>query len=249
MSAAKKKAPRRLLVPAMPAHLTPTAAAVVEREEPYHKGTATWFRLRSEFITDPANPTAEELARKHGVSISAVQARASSEGWKDQREAWWAAAEMKLLEKIQDEYLKERVAEMRVLRRSFDALAECALPLVGKDGKVLRGEDGLPKFALPFKSQEQVIRSLLLVQERSMLLRGEAIMRTESAIRDRKAEDAETSGEDPTFAALAGRVNFSPQELRSLAREFLRKREAALASVNEESEETEVEDERGDESL
>lgn len=230
----------------MPAHLAPTAAAVEVREEnPYAgKGAATWFKLRAEYITDPSHPTGEDLARKHGVSVRAVQERLSAEGWKEQREAWWAAAEVKLLEKIQDEYLKERIAEMRVLRRAFDALSECALPLVDKKGAVLRGEDGLPRFALPFKSQEQVIRSLLLVQERSMLLRGEAIMRTESAIRDRKSE--EVTEEDPTFAALAGRVNFSPTELRSLAREFLKKREAALAGLNEEAAEaTEEEDDEG----
>lgn len=233
----EKKEPRRLKAPY--AGAARAAIATVEPEEPItaakmtRDNDALWLKIRTEYITDPAGPTCEMLARKYGRSLNQVLAKCADGGWVAEREAWWTAAEVKLLEKIQDEYLKERVHEMKILRRSFDALSEVALPLVDKDGKVLRGEDGMPRFALPFKSQEQVIRSMLLVQERSMLLRGEAIMRTESAIKDKRAEDA--AEEDPTFAALAGKVNFSPAELRALARQFLVKREAALASVNDDT--------------
>lgn len=239
------KAPRRLPPPRAEAARS-AHAEVSTRPAPPTTATeyrtaisALWSRIRTEYITDPENPTLEALAIKYAEHIGkeAIRKRAADEGWHDAREKWWQAAEVKLLEKIQDEYLKERVAEMRTLRRAFDALAECALPLTDKKGTVLRDiETGLPRFALPFRSQEQVLRAMLLVQERSMLLRGEAIMRTESAIKDKQADHVEA--EDPTFAALAGRVNFSPNELRSLAREFLRKREEALATLDDEEDES-----------
>lgn len=228
----EKKEPRRLKAPYAGAAAAVLAAPVPVVPEASRDNDALWLKVRTEYITDPAGPSCEALGRKYGRSAAAVNVKCASGGWVAAREAWWAAAEVKLLEKIQDEYLKERVHEMRILRRAFDSLAEVSLPLVDKDGKVLRSEDGMPRFALPFKSQEQAIRSMLLVQERSMLLRGEAIMRTESAIKDKRV--AETEGEDPTFAALAGRVNFSPTELRALAKQFLIKREAALASLNDE---------------
>jgi len=195
---------------------------------------AVWSKIRVEYITSPENPTVEVLAAKYRehVGSEAIRKRITDEKWVDEREQWWAAAEVKLLERIADQYLAERVREMKVLRRAFDALAEHALPLTDKAGNVLRGEDGLPRFALPFRSQDKVINALLTVQERQMLLRGEAIMRTESAIKDKQAADSD--GDDETLSSLAGRVNFSPKELRTFAREFVRKREAALAEPEDE---------------
>lgn len=240
-----KKQPRKLTLPTPPEDPPVTAMVLGKQAE------GRWVQIRTEYITSPHSPSIDALAKKYAswFGFDAIKQRATREKWTEQKERWWTEAEVRLLANIQDEYLKDRMREMAVLKRGFDALAELALPLTDKAGNVLRDEAGLPKFAYSFRSQDKVIRALLDVQERGMLLRGEAIMRTESEIRDRQAATGEGGPNEETFNALAGRTNFKPSELRTLARQFLLKREEALREIAVEDEAADAAEGEGDDEL
>jgi hypothetical protein len=219
------------------------------------KGAALWATIRVEYITDPSQPSHEELARRYAkqVGYEAIRKKSAEERWPDLREQWWAQAETTLLQRIQDEYLMERVEEMRSIRQAMPLVFEHLMPIMEPDPdrpgarRAKRDpETGMPVFRHPFKSQEGAVRTWLMLQERQMLLRGEATMRTESAIRDRTPQVPEN---DP-LAQMAAKANFSKEEVRSLARQMIAKRmRAENGEPEEEAEEEEEESEDGDDEI
>lgn len=215
---------------------------------------ALWMQIRTEFVTSPEAPSLEALGRKYAgkIGYEAIKRRSADEKWSELREEWWKNAEVTLLERIQDEYLAERLAEMRALRQAMPFVFEHMLPVMEKDPdrpgekRVKRDPDtGMPVFRHPFKSQEGVMRTWLLLQERQMLLRGEATMRTESAIRDRQPV---TDEKDP-LAQMAAKANFSRDEVRSLARQMIAKRMKDEPDAIDEEEESEEEDGDADDEI
>lgn len=216
--------------------LATTASAIDARAH------AMWMEIRTLYVTSPEAPTIEDLSRRFAgrVGYEAIKRRAADEKWSAQRDDWWKNAEVTLLERIQDEYLAERLHEMRQLREAMPFVFEHMMPVMEKDPdkpgqkRVKRDPDtGMPVFRHPFKSQEGVMRTWLALQERQMLLRGEATMRTESALRDRVPQADES---DP-LAHMAAKANFSRDEVRSLARQMIAKRMSADAEPDATDEE------------
>jgi len=171
------------------------------------------------------------------TTVHAITKRIAVEGWVALREAYWTRAETVLLERIQDEYLAERLAEMRAIRKAMPFVFEHLLPVMESDpehpGEIRPKRDpatGMPVFSQPFRSYEGVTKSWLQLQERQMLLRGEATMRTESALADRTDTTA-VDVHDP-IAQMAARANFSPDEIRALAREMVTKRLRAQGQLS-----------------
>lgn len=212
---------------------------------------ALWVQIRADYITAPSAPTLEDLARKYAKQIGyeAIKRRCAEEKWSELREEWWKNAEVALLHRIQDEYLLERLGEMRLIRQAMPLVFEHLLPVTEPDPdrpgerRVRRDPDtGMPVFRHGFKSQEGVVKTWLLLQERQMLLRGEATMRTDSAIRDREPAVEET---DP-LAHMASKANFSRTEVRSLARQMVAKRLRAEAGEPEPEDEEDGEEETED---
>jgi hypothetical protein len=216
---------------------------------------ALWIQIRTEYVTRPDAPSLETLAKKYvkQVSYEAIRKRAQEEKWTDRREKWWMRAEVALLQRIQDQYLSERIEEMRLIRQAMPFVFEHLLPVMEKDPdnpgqkRVKRDPDtGMPVFRHGFKSQEGVVKTWLLLQERQMLLRGEATMRTDSAIRDRMpvVEDAN----DP-ISNMAKKANFSRDEVRSLARQMIAKRMSADMGEPEPADEDLSEAEEDDDAI
>lgn len=209
--------PRKLEEPPVPV----VAVTLTRTSEASDRSDALWLRVRTEYITSPDQPSLETLAKKYEkqVGYEAIRKRCAAEKWLDERERWWTEAETRLLGRIQDEYLSERLKEMREIAKVRGFVFAHLMPLTDpKTGEpILDAETGLPKFPHGFRSQESVAKTYLMLQERGMLLRGEAISRTESALRDRQAE------EDP-LAALAANANFTREEIRKLARDLLARR-------------------------
>lgn len=237
--------PRGLPKPKEDAPVTTSALAA--------RSHAMWMQIRTEYVTRPDGPSLEVLAKKYAkqVSYEAIRKRATEEKWTELREDWWTKAEVNLLERIQDQYLSERIAEMRLIRQAMPFVFEHLLPVMEKDPdnpgqkRVKRDPDtGMPVFRHGFKSQEGVVKTWLLLQERQMLLRGEATARTDSAIRDRTPAQVEDPA-DP-IASMAAKANFSRDEVRSLARQMIAKRMRADLGEEELDDEDVIEAEDAD---
>lgn len=220
----------------------PVTPAVMEM-----RAHVLWSHIRTEYITDPTAPTIETLARKYHkqIGFDMICKRAKMEKWTTQREEWWSKAELALLQRIRDEYLEERAEEMKKIREARDFIYQHMLPLKDrKTGEVIRNDEtGLPEFPYAFRSQESVIKAFLLLQERMMLLRGEAIVRSETQIRDRTEAVEEV---DP-ISQIAAKANFSRDEIRMMARKIIEKRNA-LQEGQEVSDATDLSEAESDDS-
>lgn len=226
-------------------------AAIVPSPPADLKGQVLWAAIRVEYITDPSAPSHEELARRYAkhVGYEAIRKKSAEERWPELREQWWTQAEVTLLQRIQDQYLMERVEEMRSIRTAMPFVFEHLMPIMEADPdrpgekKPKRDPDtGMPVFRHPFKSQEGAVRTWLLLQDRMMLLRGEATMRVDSAARDRQP----VADEKDPIAAMASRANFTKEEVRSLARQMIEKRLAAENTSDDEEEEEDEEEDDGE---
>ena len=237
MTAMKRRA-RSLEEPEPEEDDKPVTAAVLR-----DRAHAKWLKIRTEYITSIEAPTHDDLAKKYGITLDSVRQKSMLERWGDLREEWWNDVEVHLLTKIRDQYLQARLDDMVDIREVMKHLLKHAMPLKDKDGNVRVDADGLPIYAHDFKSQEGVLKALLELQERSMLLRGEAIMRTSSEITDRRKEVVEDAD-----AQLADKTNFSSAEIRAIARELIRKRQEASQQEKDDGV-IETEADEGDDSV
>lgn len=145
--------------------------------------------------------------------------------WVVKREQFWREVEARVLAQWQEKLIQRRFAEIDELTEIRTYYSEYMRPLKDKDGKVRRDEEsGLPVFGLDMPRMDRWIRVFLEVDERLMTKRGEATQRTESSTPEMQQR---ISALDPVTAS----ARLSPEDLRAMSREILRRRQPELADV------------------
>jgi hypothetical protein len=184
----------------------------------------------TDYITDPNACTVrhvyERTDREYNklVAWPTFEGWASADKWTGRRDKFWVEIEQRVVVHMQDKILKDRVTEMKKLSALSEIYEEMLLPLRDDDGNVKRdAETGLPQFGLKLPSMDKFARMWLALHERLMLMRGEAIGRTETSIEPGEGK----------ITALAGpggpKVKLSRTEVQAMARTLLRERQPELA--------------------
>lgn len=237
--AAKKAKPKRSPRRAKKAVKTKAAITKTSKVKRTAKAIGKHTQLRRhagvDYITDPDGRSIryhwarDDRTYKDDISEARFREWSMEDRWSERREQYWNEIEARTLDGLQDKILRMRMEELAGLTEARNHLSEYLMPLYNKDGTVKRHPDvdpdtgkphqfaGLPVFPLEMPRFDRFIKSLLDLDERVMLKRGEAITRTETIGAKTKVK---TTALDPVGSLM----NITPEEARALAKDLLRKR-------------------------
>lgn len=235
---AKKRVPRKTKKRAPRKAKPSITKAAISKSSSTVKRTGKHSQLRRhagvDYITDPDGRSIryhysrDDRTYKDEVSEPRFREWSMEDRWSERREQYWNEIEARTLDGLQDKILRMRMEELAGLTEARNHLSEYLMPLYNKDGTVKRHPDvdeagkphkfaGLPVFPLEMPRFDRFIKSLLDLDERVMLKRGEAITRTETIGSKTKVK---TTALDPVGSLM----NITPEEARALAKDLLRKR-------------------------
>ena len=181
-----------------------------------------------DYITDPDGRsivhhfTRDDREYRDQVSERQFRQWSTEDKWADRREQYWNEIETRMLDSLQDQILRVRFKELGEMQEDRSHLVEYMRPLRDKNGTVIRHEvghehEGLPKFPLKMPSMDRFIKSILDLDERIMLKRGEAITRTETI-------GSKTKVTATALDPVGSLMNLTREEARKLAQNLLRDR-------------------------
>lgn len=152
--------------------------------------------------------------------------------WKQKRRMFWRELQNRTIGKLQDKFLAIRLKEVERLQIVEEGLFEYLMPMKDEDGNPLEDEEtGLASFALPLGNMSQVASTMLAVMERKMLLRGDAIHRTESLGGNKDEGDIHLHAHVHTGD---GTINdITEEEAQKLARTLIKIRDPDLAQAHQ----------------
>lgn len=158
------------------------------------------------------------------VAWGTFQLWAIEDKWVDRRAEFWVQMEDRVITHYSDKIFRARLKEMAKLERMVETYEAFLLPLVDKKTGRVKIDDktGLPEFGLKLPSIDKFAEMYLKVHERLMLLRGEAINRSEQINREGRVT---AHMEDPVSAT----PKLSRDEARAMARALLHERQKELA--------------------
>jgi hypothetical protein len=214
------------------------------------KPKLVWFRHQSmiDYVTDPEARSLEwhynrpDRDYKAYLSDRTFSQWAAADGWRDKREVFWQRASLRVLEQEQDRIVKQQREELAQLAKVRDHLVQHLMPLEDDDGGIMvypdEYENGDPhplagKPVLPYvmQSYDKAIKAYLEVDQRIMLKRGEVTQRTEGVALANAEGEATTSPLNPTTRTSAAH-NFTPEQVRAMARTLLRQQQPNLEPIN-----------------
>jgi len=234
----KRKPTKRKLVKRKPRKVTrPVATSVTLSVVSSVRVTHAEMRRHAavDYITDPDGRSVDfhwgrdDREYCDHVKVDTFRQWARLDQWTDRREQFWEEIELRTLDGLQDRILRARLDELKHMTEARSYMAEYMLPVKHPEtGQVMRhpaftnkGEvhpcANLPIYALDLPRFDRFIKSLLDLDERVMLKRGEAITRTETVGRSTKIT---TTALDPVGSLM----NITPEEARRLAKNLLRQR-------------------------
>jgi hypothetical protein len=146
---------------------------------------------------------------------------ANIDKWSERRVEFWQQMEQRVIAHYADKVFRQRLVEMSKLEELIDVYEPYLLPMRDPktDEVIIDKETNLPKFALKMPNLDKFAEMYLKIHERLMLLRGEAINRSDSVDKDRRVT-AHT--EDPVSSS----VSINRSEARILAAALLEDRRA-----------------------
>lgn len=207
--------------------------------DPKERGVEWWWQNGEVSYTTSLGKRETVLFREH-IQLDGFVRWSREEKWTMARDAFWSDVELSVLTNLRDETVKEKIDELRVMRQSRSYLTEYLFPL--KDPKAPDGIKrwpadhkwaGLPVFPLDLGNMPKFIESYLKLDERVAVKRGDALMHTNSEIDDITGGTPE-SKEHPGKAIAKHKAkadDFSPSDVRAMAKAFLVQREESLKDV------------------
>ena len=165
--------------------------------------------------------------------LTFIEGVAGRNTWVSKRKAWWVEVNDRVLEHMKDRVLAMRMREMDKIDEAEGYLMEYMLPLKNKNGTVKRNkETKLPEYALPLGNMAQLGRTVLMLNERKAVLRGDVVSRTEhqhtGGIENKTTlTKIEINASDPVAQMAA---NLTPEAAAELARIWMLSRDERLAA-------------------
>jgi len=209
-----------------------------------------------DFVTDPqSRPFTYHYQRRDReyhklVAYEAFSVWSREGNWHDRRVRYWEEVVARVQSEFVERVALQRIKEIDRMTIAVDAISEYAMPLLDEDGKVVRHKDGvfqgLPKFALPMPDFDKVVTMLTKLQEKLLLLRGEATSRSETTTTGVDKDGKPIGG---SLDSMKGKVNFSVDEIRAMSKLMLVSRQPELLddAIDIEAELGEEEEVRGKE--
>jgi len=206
----------------LPAHLPQPKKDFAKQSRIIRNQAATDFIVDSEGRSIRWHYERSDRIYMQTVSWRTFESWSIEDKWTERRVEFWQQMEQRVIAHYADRIFRQRLVEMGKLEELIEVYEPYLLPMKDpKTGEVLIDSDtNLPKFALKMPNLDKFAEMYLKIHERLMLLRGEAITRSESASRDHPPVTAHT--EDPVSAhPLLNRT-----EARVLAAALLEQRKA-----------------------
>lgn len=145
--------------------------------------------------------------------------------WTDRRVEFWQQMEERVIAHYGDQLFQKRLEEMGKLEEFIAAYEPYLLPLRDKDTDeiIIDDKTNLPKFALDMPKLDKFAEMWLKVHERLLLLRGEAITRSEQVGSERRITAH-------TVDPVSANVKLSRSDAREMAQLLLRKKREQVPS-------------------
>ena len=205
----------------LPAHLPQPKKDFAKQSRILRNQAATDFIVDSEGRSIRWHYERTDRIYSQTVSWRTFESWSIEDRWTDRRVEFWEQMEQRVIAHYGDKIFRQRLVEMSKLEQLIEVYEPYLLPMKDpKTGEVLIDDDtNLPKFALKMPNLDKFAEMYLKVHERLMLLRGEAISRSDNA---NKTYPVTAHTEDPVSAhPLLNR-----SEARVLAAALLEQRKA-----------------------
>lgn len=234
----KKNTPRKARN--MPANITRARAEFARHNKVLRNQAATDFVVDDQGRSIRYHYERKDRLYDETVSWSAFEKWAFEDNWIDRRTEFWTQLEDRVIANYADKIFRTRLKEMAQLESMVEVYEQYLLPIRDKTtGELTLDDNGLPKFALKLPSLDKFADMYLEVHKRLMLLRGEAITRSEQIGRDKPVT---AHIDDPASAT----PKLSRYETKALARALLHERQKELAVLPETTADIIVEEESPD---